>query len=58
MIRKSFLLQIIHPNKVFEMVSSGKVKIKISKKYSLKDVAKAHTDLESRILTGPAVIIP
>ena len=45
-------------NKVFEMVSSGKVKIKISKKYSLKDIAKAHTDLESRILTGPAVIIP
>ena len=45
-------------NKVFEMVSSGKVKIKISKKYSLKDIAKAHTDLESRILTGPAVIVP
>src|SRR5210317_2002797 len=45
-------------NKVFEMVSSGKVKIKISKKYSLKDIAKAHTDLESRILTGPAVLIP
>jgi len=40
------------------MVSSGKVKIKISKKYSLKDIAKAHKDLESRILTGPAVIVP
>ena len=40
------------------MVSSGKVKIKISKKYSLKDITKAHKDLESRILTGPAVIIP
>ena len=45
-------------NKVFEMASSGKVKIKISKKYSLKDIAQAHKDLESRILTGPAVIVP
>ena len=45
-------------NKVFEMASSGKVKIKISKKYSLKDIAQAHKDLESRVLTGPAVILP
>ncbi len=40
------------------MVTSGKVKTKISKKYSLNDIAQAHKDLESRILTGPAVIIP
>ena len=45
-------------NKVFEMASSGKIKVKISKKYPLKDVAQAHKDLEARILTGPAVIIP
>jgi NADPH2:quinone reductase len=45
-------------NKVFEMASSGKVKVKISKKYSLKDIAQAHKDLESRVLTGPAVILP
>ena len=45
-------------NKVFEMASTGKVKIKISKKYSLKDIAQAHKDLESRVLTGPAVILP
>ncbi|WP_440909043.1 quinone oxidoreductase family protein [Candidatus Pelagibacter sp.] len=45
-------------NKVFEMVTTGKVKTKISKKYSLKDISQAHKDLESRILTGPAVIIP
>ena len=45
-------------NKVFEMVLSGKVKIKISKKYSLKDISKAHRELESRVLIGPAVIIP
>jgi len=45
-------------NKVFEMASSGKVKIKISKKYSLKDIAQAHKNLESRVLTGPAIILP
>ena len=45
-------------NKVFEMASSGKVKVKISKKYNLKDIAQAHKDLESRVLTGPAVILP
>ena len=28
--------------KVFDAISSGKVKIKISKKYSLKEVIKAH----------------
>ena len=36
----------------------GKVKIKISKEYKLADAKQAHKDLESRQLTGPAVIIP
>ncbi len=45
-------------NKVFEMASNGKIKVKISKKYNLKDIAQAHKDLESRVLTGPAVILP
>ena len=44
--------------KVFEAVVSKKFKIEISKKYSLKDAAQAHKDLEARLLTGPAVIIP
>ena len=44
--------------KVFEAVLSGKFKIEISKKYSLDDVKQAHEDLENRLLTGPAVIIP
>ena len=38
--------------------SSGKVKIDIFKKYKLEDVQQAHTDLESRKIIGPAVIIP
>ena len=44
--------------KVFEAVLSGKFKIEISKKYTLDDVRQAHEDLEGRLLTGPAVIIP
>ena len=45
-------------NAVFEKVKFGKIKIKISKEYKLSDAKQAHEDLESRKLTGPAVIIP
>ena len=34
------------------------IKIKISKKYKLADAKQAHEDLESRKLTGPAILIP
>ena len=44
--------------KVFEAVLDKKFTIKISKKYTLDEARKAHEDLESRILTGPAVILP
>ena len=44
--------------KVFDAILSKKFDVKISKKYSLKDAAQAHKDLEDRLLTGPAVIIP
>ena len=44
--------------RVFDAVLSNKFKVEISKKYSLKDAAQAHKDLEARLLTGPAVIIP
>ena len=43
---------------VFEKVKFGKIKIRISKEYKLADAKQAHEDLESRKLTGPAVIIP
>ncbi len=43
---------------IFEKVKFGKIKIRISKKYKLSDANQAHTDLESRKLLGPAVIIP
>jgi len=44
--------------KVFDAILTKKFTIEISKKYSLKDAAQAHKDLEARLLTGPAVIIP
>ncbi len=44
--------------KVFDAVLSKKIRIDISKKYSLDQVKNAHEDLEARKLIGPAVIIP
>ena len=45
-------------NKVFDAILSNKYKVEISKKYSLSDATQAHKDLEARLLTGTAVIIP
>ena len=45
-------------DKLFEKIMSGKVKVKIFKKYKLEEVVQAHKDLESRKIIGPAVIIP
>jgi len=43
---------------LFEKISSGKVKIKIFKKYKLDNIKQAHIDLENRNILGPAIIIP
>ena len=43
---------------MFEKISSGKIKIKIFKKYKLEHVIQAHQDLEGRKILGPAVIVP
>ena len=45
-------------NKVFEMFIDKKIKLNIFKKYPLTDIVKAHEDLESRKILGPAIIIP
>ena len=45
-------------NDLFSVVSSGAVKIPINQKYPLKDVVKAHQDLESRKTTGTTILIP
>ena len=43
---------------MFEKIKSGKIKIKIFKKYKLEDIVQAHKDLEGRKILGPAIIVP
>ena len=45
-------------DEIFEKVKFGKIKIKIFKEYKLEDAKKAHEDLESRKILGPAILIP
>ena len=43
---------------IFEKVKFGKIKINIFKEYKLAEAKQAHQDLESRKLTGPAILVP
>ncbi|MBK4738573.1 quinone oxidoreductase family protein [Noviherbaspirillum pedocola] len=43
---------------LFDMVSSGKVKIEVNQRYALKDAAQAHIDLEARKTTGSSILLP
>ena len=43
---------------LFDVVKKGVVKVKINQRYALKDVAKAHADLEGRKTTGTTVLVP
>ena len=43
---------------LFDMVTSGKVKIEINQTYPLSDVVKAHEALEARKTTGSTILIP
>jgi NADPH2:quinone reductase len=42
---------------LFDVVSSGAVKIEINQTYPLQDAAQAHRDLESRKTTGSTVLM-
>ncbi len=44
--------------RLFSMVSSGKVRIKVNQTYPLTEVAQAHRDLESRKTTGSTILLP
>jgi len=41
---------------LFEMVSSGKVKVEVKQRFALKDAAEAHRELEARRTTGSTVL--
>ena len=43
-------------DELFEMVSSGKVTIRIDQRYPLEDVQQAHRDLEARKTTGCTIL--
>jgi NADPH2:quinone reductase len=43
---------------LFEVVKSGKVKIRVNQRYRLQDAAQAHRDLESRKTTGASILLP
>jgi NADPH2:quinone reductase len=43
---------------LFEMVSSGKVKIEVNQKFPLAEAAQAHIALESRKTTGSTILLP
>jgi NADPH:quinone reductase len=45
-------------DKLFDAIKLGKIKVEIFKKYRLDEAIQAHKDLESRKITGPAIIIP
>lgn len=45
-------------NDVLNMISSGKLKLRISRTYKLEEAAQAHRDLEGRKTTGKLLLIP
>ena len=45
-------------DEIFEKIKFGMIKIKIFKEYKLNEAKQAHEDLESRKLTGPAILTP
>lgn len=45
-------------NDLFDVVASGAVKIEINQSYALKDVRKAHEELEARKTTGASILLP
>jgi NADPH2:quinone reductase len=45
-------------SELFEMVSSGKIKIAVGNSYALKDAALAHADMAARKTTGSSVLLP
>jgi NADPH2:quinone reductase len=42
---------------LFDVVTSGAVKVEVGQTYPLKDAAQAHRDLEARKTTGSTVLV-
>lgn len=44
--------------RLFEMIASGKLEVRIDQTYRLEDVAQAHRDLEARATAGSTILLP
>jgi NADPH2:quinone reductase len=45
-------------NAVFDMIRQGHVKVVVSRRFALRDAAKAHAALEARETTGSLILTP
>jgi NADPH2:quinone reductase len=45
-----------YTKELFDLLVTGKVKVKIHDEYPLQDVARAHSDLEGRKTTGKLLL--
>jgi NADPH2:quinone reductase len=45
-------------DELFQMVTSGKLKVPVERRYPLAEAARAHRDLEARMTTGAGVLVP
>lgn len=45
-------------SRLFAMIESGAIKVRIDQTYKLEDAARAHADLEARRTTGSTVLMP
>ena len=51
-------LLLARAEKLFDLVRSGKLDVRIGARYPLEDAAKSHEDLEARRTTGKLLLIP
>ncbi len=49
---------VTHAQDLFDVVTSGAVKVNIMQEYALRDAAQAHQDLEERKTTGSTILLP
>ena len=47
-----------HAHDLFDVVTSGAVRIPVNREYPLAEAARAHMDMESRKTTGSSILIP
>lgn len=49
---------VLSASRLFSVVKSGAVRIRVGQQYPLRDAARAHADLESRKTTGSTIFVP